>query len=63
MVVKEGYPVELHNVTTEDGYILPLFRINGGNNKTPVLLMGGLLCDAGIWFALGREKALRKSSL
>jgi len=27
IIAKYGYPVEHHNVTTEDGYILGVFRI------------------------------------
>uniref|UniRef100_A0A6P7G1A8 Lipase n=2 Tax=Diabrotica virgifera virgifera TaxID=50390 RepID=A0A6P7G1A8_DIAVI len=43
-----GMTAELHNVTTEDGYILKIFRIKAINgkeqeNREPVLLQHGLL--------------------
>ncbi|XP_028138436.2 lipase 1-like isoform X3 [Diabrotica virgifera virgifera] len=43
-----GLTAELHNVTTEDGYILKIFRIKAINgkeqeNREPVLLQHGLL--------------------
>ncbi|XP_063913833.1 lipase 1-like [Zophobas morio] len=48
LVEKYEYPVEVHNVTTEDGYILTLHRIPHGKenlsqNRTPVLLLPGAL--------------------
>ena len=32
MATKYGYPIETHNVTTDDGYILTLFRIPAASN-------------------------------
>ena len=56
LVLPLGYPVEIHNITTQDGYFLPLFRIPGPKNsvppfekKPPVLLEAGVLCDADFW--------------
>lgn len=53
-----GYEVEVHNVTTEDGYILEVDRIlprqpaNGSTvGRTPMLLVHGLLCNAATWVA------------
>ncbi|XP_075531614.1 gastric triacylglycerol lipase-like [Dermacentor variabilis] len=50
-----GNDVEVHKVTTEDGYILEVDRIlprsTGGAAimRTPMLLVHGLLADAGSW--------------
>ncbi|XP_065309609.2 gastric triacylglycerol lipase-like [Dermacentor albipictus] len=50
-----GNDVEVHKVTTEDGYILEVDRIlprsTGGATitRTPMLLVHGLLADAGSW--------------
>ena len=42
-----GYPCEIHNVQTEDGYILTLHRIPHGlkqaSNGQPVFLQHGIL--------------------
>lgn len=52
---KYGYKVEIYKVTTEDGYILEVDRIPAAQNDvaetrhTPVLLVPGLLADAGCW--------------
>ncbi|KYR00533.1 carboxylic ester hydrolase [Tieghemostelium lacteum] len=56
MVMSFGYPCEEHFVTTEDGYILGVFRIPHGRNQTetnkkPVLLQHGLL-DSSITFII-----------
>jgi len=54
-----GYPVETHQVTTRDGYILTVFRINGSPNLTPssdpkpvVLMQHGLFDSSWTWVAL-----------
>ena len=50
LIAKYNYPVETHYVTTEDGYILTVWRIKHGNettseapNKKVVLMQHGLL--------------------
>ncbi|KAK9887099.1 hypothetical protein WA026_020043 [Henosepilachna vigintioctopunctata] len=48
---KYGYPVETHEVTTEDGYILNIFRIphgkeGSGVNEKTMLVMHGLFGQA-----------------
>merc|ERR1719192_1870692 len=52
----KGYPIEEHLVTTEDGYILGVFRIPYGRHETaanpaklPVLLQHGLLDSSYTW--------------
>ncbi|KAL3273106.1 hypothetical protein HHI36_014560 [Cryptolaemus montrouzieri] len=47
MIQSYGYPVEFHEITTEDGYILNMHRIPHGRvgsqvNEKPILLMHGL---------------------
>lgn len=39
MIERWGYPVEQHEVTTEDGYILTVFRIKHGVNSSGFLLL------------------------
>lgn len=52
-----GHPVEIHKVTTEDGYILELDRIpgeeaaNSEGRNAPVLLVHGIFLNAGCWVA------------
>ncbi|XP_029158384.1 lipase 1-like [Nylanderia fulva] len=55
---KTGYPTETHVVTTEDGYLLTLHRIPGGNGSLPVLLVHGAFSDDYVWITLGKGKAL-----
>ncbi|XP_070383727.1 lipase member N-like [Dermacentor albipictus] len=56
-----GNDVEVHKVTTEDGYILEVDRIlprsSGGATimRTPMLLVHGLLGDAGSWVYRARK--------
>lgn len=51
-----GYPVETHEVVTEDGYVLTLHRIPHGKNDSDltayrpvVFLQHGLLCTSSMW--------------
>jgi len=50
-----GYPVEQYDVTTEDGYILTIFRIPYGkgqqpaDNKPIIFIQHGLECDCTNW--------------
>ncbi|KAL3275597.1 hypothetical protein HHI36_020352 [Cryptolaemus montrouzieri] len=51
LIHKYGYPLESHEVTTEDGYLLNIFRIphgkgGSGVNKKPVLMVHGLLGES-----------------
>ncbi|VEN37645.1 unnamed protein product [Callosobruchus maculatus] len=65
-VEKQGYPLESHEVVTEDGYILTVHRIphgvkngtDGKRERPPVLMMHSLLCSSMDWLYLGPEKSL-----
>jgi hypothetical protein len=70
-VQPDGYPLEQHFATTEDGYVLGLYRIPHGRPgspgaaaaaapspaapRPPVLLMHGLLCSAAEFLLQGRQ--------
>ncbi|KAK6637678.1 hypothetical protein RUM44_008100 [Polyplax serrata] len=64
LVKKYGYPVETHNVSTQDGYQLTIYRIPAGKNcgnmtlKKPVLIQHGLLSSAYDFLILGPKKSL-----
>ncbi|KAJ3658402.1 hypothetical protein Zmor_010141 [Zophobas morio] len=63
LATKYGYPIESHDVETDDGYILTLHRIphgikNVSTMKYPVLLMHGLLSSSVDWVNMGPENAL-----
>ncbi|KAH8361092.1 hypothetical protein KR200_004161, partial [Drosophila serrata] len=60
-----GYPAERHYVTTEDGYIISLFRIpyshnlqNQDEKKPIVFLQHGLLSSSDGWISLGPDDAM-----
>ncbi|XP_062703826.1 lipase 3-like [Aedes albopictus] len=56
-IAQHGYPMELHKVITEDGYILTVTRIpNAG--KTSILIMHGLFGCSVDYTAQGPGKAL-----
>lgn len=66
-ILREGYPCEVHTVTTPDGYILKLFRIPHSprgppppvNETRPVVyLMHGLLMSSSDWVVLGKENSI-----
>jgi len=57
-----GYSWEKYDVTTEDGYILNLWRIPGRKgddsaDKAPVLLQPCLDCDMMVWVSNSADKA------
>ncbi|XP_013137819.1 PREDICTED: lipase member K-like [Papilio polytes] len=64
MAIEHGYLSEQHTVTTEDGYILTMFRISKGKNckgpnrKPPVLLMHGLLMSSDSFMDSGPQAGL-----
>eukprot|EP00997_Jenningsia_sp_PLL12_P008760 NODE_557_length_1616_cov_92.056796_g459_i0.p1 GENE.NODE_557_length_1616_cov_92.056796_g459_i0~~NODE_557_length_1616_cov_92.056796_g459_i0.p1 ORF type:complete len:453 (+),score=90.43 NODE_557_length_1616_cov_92.056796_g459_i0:155-1513(+) len=54
LITSKGYPLETHNVTTLDGYVLQVFRIpHGRKNYTshgyPVILQHGLIDSSDTW--------------
>jgi len=59
-----GYPVQVMEVTTEDGYILTIHRIAHGRNgadtkpRKPVLVQHGLLCSSASWITNTPDKNL-----
>ncbi|CAG9764521.1 unnamed protein product [Ceutorhynchus assimilis] len=62
MLQQFGYPVETHQVSTEDGYELTLHRIPYGKSaegktpaKKPILLVHGLLCSSADWIVTGEH--------
>ncbi|KAF4521288.1 hypothetical protein B566_EDAN002292 [Ephemera danica] len=57
MIIRRGYPAEIHYVTTADHYILQMHRIpNPG--KPVVFLQHGLLCASSDWVMMGPELGL-----
>ena len=54
-----GYPSEVHNIITEDGYILETHRI-ANPGKQPVILMHGILDSSTTWIMTGPNRALGK---
>ncbi|CAH1154349.1 unnamed protein product [Phaedon cochleariae] len=54
-----GYKLEDHQVETEDGYILTIFRVRkiGDNleNRQPALLQHGILVDGVSWMISGKD--------
>ncbi|XP_011499581.1 PREDICTED: lipase 3-like [Ceratosolen solmsi marchali] len=58
MINQENYPSETHIITTEDGYILTIFRIPGALGSIPVFLQHGLLESSSGWLIAGKNKAL-----
>ncbi len=62
---KNKYPLESHDVTTEDGYILKLYRIPNGKDsafdpiiltKQPILLQHGIFDSSDGWVCNSPEK-------
>ncbi|KAF6215689.1 hypothetical protein GE061_000020 [Apolygus lucorum] len=57
-----GYSAETHFVTTEDGYVLKLFRIPTGKRMTPInkplLLQHGIFCSSDCWTIPGPDHGL-----
>jgi len=59
LVTKYGCVSEEHDVTTEDGYVLKMFRVNKTSTPgaTPVFIQHGLFGDAVAW-VLNTNKSL-----
>lgn len=68
-IQREGYPVEVHNVTTPDGFRLVMFRIpygrksnvSDGIRRPPVLVVHGILCSSTDWVIAGANNSLGRS--
>jgi len=66
LVLTRNYPLEIHYVDTEDGYILKLFRIPGGKGETnykykqkqSVLLMHGIYDSSDTFVCNSEEKCI-----
>lgn len=64
-IASHGYPSESHEVVTEDGYVLTLFRIpyshklrNQNENRPAVLLQHGLFSNSDCWLTSGPDNSL-----
>lgn len=59
MCTQEGIPIERHTVTTDDGYLLGLYRIPANRSDAPaVLLMHGLFASGADYLTLGPRYSL-----
>lgn len=67
LIRSHGYQVEIHNVITEDGYILEIHRLpyagldcerNFTNGKQPILMQHGLAGSSADWIFMGPNRAL-----
>jgi len=64
IITGNGYPVEQHSVTTDDGYIIELHRIPHGINnagepdKPVVFVMHGLMSSSADWTNSGVNRSL-----
>ncbi|KAF2887720.1 hypothetical protein ILUMI_18453, partial [Ignelater luminosus] len=64
IIKRRGYPVEIHNATTEDGYIITIFRIPHGKKKSstlkeqprqPVFLLHGVGLNSESYINIGKK--------
>lgn len=65
LITKYGYPVEVHSVTTEDGYILAMHRIPYGKsgpsrNRPIAYIQHGFISNSADPILTGPENALGK---
>ncbi|CAG9858941.1 unnamed protein product [Phyllotreta striolata] len=62
LIAQNGYPVESHYVTTDDGYILNIHRIpkskNGVSNGKVVYIQHGLMCSSVDFVLFGPKHGL-----
>lgn len=58
-IERYGYTAEHHNVITEDGYLISVFRIP--SEGTPIILQHGLLLASDSWVLQGPEYDLGES--
>jgi lysosomal acid lipase/cholesteryl ester hydrolase len=63
-ITRYGYTGEVHKVTTDDGYILTVYRITGSRSsppsskKPPVFLNHGLFANGHIWMLQHGSRSL-----
>lgn len=62
MIEHYGYPLETHEITTEDGYVLSIHRIPRQSNKDGyrgvAFLMPGLFASSSAYVLNGKEKSM-----
>jgi len=63
LITSKGYPCEIHNVTTDDGFVLVLHRIPYGKdqnttNKKVVFIQHGLLDSSSAWVLNNPQESL-----
>uniref|UniRef100_A0A1I8P5I7 Lipase n=1 Tax=Stomoxys calcitrans TaxID=35570 RepID=A0A1I8P5I7_STOCA len=58
LIAKYGYPAEVHQVTTEDGYILTMHRIRGKQGAQPFFLQHGLVDSSAGYVIMGPNVSL-----
>ncbi|XP_053698629.1 lipase 1-like [Sabethes cyaneus] len=60
LIRKYGYLVEEHEVRTEDGYLLMMYRIpaRAGSSKHPVFMWHSLFSSCSDWVLIGRNHGL-----
>ncbi|KJE94109.1 lysosomal acid lipase/cholesteryl ester hydrolase [Capsaspora owczarzaki ATCC 30864] len=63
LITSKGYPLETHNVTTADGYILTCFRIPASRTgakptRGPVILAHGVMDSSNTWVMNNAEESL-----
>ena len=66
LVESRGFDLEVHQVTTIDGYVLELHRIrnpfrNETSNPRPVLLQHGMASNSSHWLIADSESRLSKT--
>lgn len=68
LIQQSGYQAEQHNVTTNDGYILSIFRIlvspskftNETVQKPIIFMLSGIATSSDIWMFTGSNISLGK---
>ncbi|KAJ8929438.1 hypothetical protein NQ314_017887 [Rhamnusium bicolor] len=65
IIAKYGYPIETHEISTEDGYLLDVYRLPYGRrsstkeiNRYPVIVNHGLMGSAENFILTGPNKSL-----
>nr|BAN20577.1 lipase 1 precursor [Riptortus pedestris] len=62
LILNQGYPLEVHEIETEDGYLLTAYRIPYGKDKASngksVIVQHGILCSSAAWVISRPDQAL-----